>query len=68
MTQLPRLKVTGQGHVVYPSIRVCSISPESLERFSLNFSQMLLSVRGCAEHMPQLPRLKVMVTGQGTYP
>ena len=59
MTQLPRLKVTGQGHVIYPSIRVRSISPASFERFSLNFTQMFLSVRRCAEHMTQLPRLKV---------
>ena len=32
---LPRLKVTGQDHVIYLSIRVPSISPESFERFSL---------------------------------
>ena len=65
MTQLPRLKVkvTGHGHMIYPSIRVRSISPESFERFSLNFTQMFLSMRQCAEHMTQLPRLKV--TGQG---
>ena len=67
MTQLPRLKVTCQGHVIYPSIRVRSISPESFERFSLNFTQMFHSVRWCAEHMTQLPRLKAMVTGQGVY-
>ena len=40
-----------------------SISPEPIERFSLNFTQMFLSVRRCAEHMTQLHRLKV--TGQG---
>ena len=42
MTQLHRLKVkvTLQGHGNYPSICVCSISPESFERFSLNFTQM----------------------------
>ena len=42
MTKLPRLKakVTGQGHVIYPLICVRSISPESSERFSLNFTQM----------------------------
>ena len=45
MTQLPRLKVTDQGHVVYPSIRVPSISHESFERFSLNFTQTV-----CREH------------------
>ena len=35
---LPRLKVTGQDHVIYHSIRVPSISPESFERFSLYFT------------------------------
>ena len=70
MTQLPRLKVkvTCQGHVIYPSIRVRSIPPESFERFSLNFTQMFLSVRRCAEHMTQLLRLKVTGQGQGIYP
>ena len=65
MTKLSRLKVkvTLQDHVIYPSIRVRSISPKPLDRFSLNFSQMFLLVRQCAEHMTQLPRLKV--TGQG---
>ena len=66
MTQLPRLKVTGQVNVIYSSSRVIFISPESFERFSLNFTQMFLSVRQYAEHMTQLPRLKV--TGQGSYP
>ena len=70
MTQLHRLqvKVTLQGRVIYPSIRVRSIFPKSFERFSLNFTQMFLSIRRCAEHMTQLPRLKVKVTGQGIYP
>ena len=55
ITQLPSLnvKVTGQGHVVYPSIRVRSIHPE---RFSLNFTGMFFSVRWCAEHITQLLR------------
>ena len=68
MTRLHRLKVkvTLQGHGIYSSIRVRSIFPESFERFSLIFTQMFLSVRRCAEHMTQLPRLKV--TGQGIYP
>ena len=45
MTQLRRLKVKvpHQGHVIYPSICVRSISPEPFERFSLNFTQMFLS-------------------------
>ena len=65
MTQLCRLKfkVTLQGHVIYLSIHVCSISPEPFKRFSLNSTQVFLSLRWCIEHMTQLPRLKV--TGQG---
>ena len=63
VTQLPRLKVTGQGHLIYPSIRFPSISSESFERFS-SLNQIFLSVRRCAEHMTQLPRLKVKVTDQ----
>ena len=67
INQLARIKfkVTGQGHVVYHSIRARSIYPESFERFSSNFTQMFFSVRRCAVHMAQLPKLKVMVTGQG---
>ena len=44
MTRLPSLKVkvTSQGHVIYPSMRIRSISPEPFERFSLNLTQMLL--------------------------
>ena len=51
MTRLHRLKVkvTIQSHGIYPSILVSSISPEPFERFSLNFTQMFLSVRWCAE-------------------
>ena len=53
MTQLPRLnvKVILQGHGIYPSIFVCSISPKPFEQFSLNFTQMFLSVIQCAEPM-----------------
>ena len=54
-----KVKVTGQGSVVYPSICVHSISSESFVQFSLIFTQMFFSVRQCAEHMTQLPRLKV---------
>ena len=39
----------------------------SFEPFSLNFTQMFLSVSQCAEPMTQLPKLKVKVTVQG-YP
>ena len=38
--------------------RVCSISPELFERFSLNFTQMFLLVIRCAEPMTQLCKLK----------
>ena len=69
ITQLPRLnvKVTGQGHVIYSSIRVRSISPESFEQFSFNFTQMFLSVRRCAEHITKLPRFKVKVIEQAQW-
>ena len=65
MTRLPRIKVTGQGHVIYPSICVNSISPESFEQLSLDFTRMLSSVNRCAEHMTQLPSFKVKVTVKG---
>ena len=72
MTRLQRLnvKVTFQkGHVIYyPSICVRSISPEYFERFSLNFTQIFLSVRWCAETMTQLRRLKVTLQGLEIYP
>ena len=41
---------------------VCSISSEPFERFSLNFSQLFLSVIRCAEPMTQLCSPKVKVT------
>ena len=44
--------------------RVRSISPEPFENFSLNFTQMFLSVSKSAEPMAQLPRLKVKITFQ----
>ena len=49
---------------------VSSIPPEPFERFSLNFTQMFLSVRHYAESMTQLCRLKARVTLQchGIYP
>ena len=51
---------------VIPSVTLSC--PEPSERFSLNFTQMLLSVRQCAEHMTKLPRLKVTGQGQRIYP
>ena len=45
--------------------RVRSISPLRLEGFSLNFGQMLIAVRRCAEPMDQLCRLNVKTHGHG---
>ena len=52
MTWLPRLNVKFalQSHGVYPLIRIRSIFPEL---FSLNVTQMFLSVRSYAEPMTQ---------------
>ena len=73
MNQVCRLKVkvNFQGHGIYPlQFPVHSISPEPLERFSFNFTQMFLSARRCAEHMIQLWILEVNATvqGHGIYP
>ena len=68
MTQLWSLEVnvTVQGHGIYPKVGVCYIPPEPFESFSLNFTEIFLSVRRCAEEMTQLPRLlKVMGTFRG---
>ena len=45
--------------------QVRSISPLSLEGFSLNFGQMLISVRRCAGPMFQLNILEVKVRFNG---
>ena len=47
---------------------VRSISSESFERFIVNFTQMSLSVRQCAEPINQVCRLKVNFQGHGIYP
>ena len=66
MNRVCRLKVNFQGHEIYPlQFPVSSISPEPFERFSLNFTQMFLSARRCAEHMTQLWSVEVNVTVQG---
>ena len=64
MTRLHRLKanVTIQGHVIYPSIFVRSISPKPFELVSFYFIQMFLLVIQYAEPMTQLQRLVVKVT------
>ena len=51
MTRLCKLKVkvTHQGQVIYHSVCVCFISPEPFEQFSLNFTEMFLSERWCAD-------------------
>ena len=69
MTQIRilKVKVTLQGHMIYPSICVRSITPKPFERFSLNFTQIFVFVRGCAEHITQLPRLNVTGQGQKIY-
>ena len=62
MNQVCRLmvKINFQGHGIYPlQFPVRSISPEPFERLSLNFTQMFLSARRCAEHMTQLWSLEV---------
>ena len=69
--QLPKLKdkVTGQGQRIYPWILcpLLMISPEPFDWFSWCFTHMFLLVRRCAEHMTQLPRLKVTGQGQRIY-
>ena len=66
-----KVKVNFQGHGIYPlRFPVRSIFHEPFERFSLNFTQIFLLARRCAEHMPQRWILEVNVTvqGQGIYP
>ena len=56
MTRLHRrkVKVTIQGHVIYPSFCVRSLFPKPFELVSLYFIQMFILVRQCAEPMTQL--------------
>ena len=66
-----KVKINFQGQGIYPlQFSVRSISPEPFERFSLNFIQMFLSVRRCAEHVIQLCSVEVdvRVQGHGIYP
>ena len=66
MTWQRRLRVNGtiRGHGFYTLIRVCSISPEPLDRVSINITKMFVLVRPYAESMNQQTRLKVKVTSQ----
>ena len=68
ITQLRRLTKSGlQLQVMEFSIqlRVCSISPQTIEELSLHFDKMLSSVRGCAKHISQSCKLKAKVTVEG---
>ena len=64
MIQLRRLlvKVTVKGHGIYFWILCLLHISLTLEGFSLNLGQMLISVRWCTGPMTQLHRLKVKVT------
>ena len=70
MTQLSRLKVTGQGQGIYPLISCPLHISWTLLAISLKFIQMLLSVRLSAKPMTRLHRFKVKFTLQslGIYP
>ena len=46
-------------------LRVCSISPQTIEGLSLHFGKMFSSVRGCAEHIAQSCKLKAKATVEG---
>ena len=59
-----KFKVTGQGIYRWISWQ-CSISPKLFGRLTINFNQMFISVRQCAEPMTQLPRPTAKDTGQG---
>ena len=61
-----RSQVKVKGFILEFCVR--SISPVPFDRFSWYFSHMFLLVRRCAEHMTQLPRLKVTGQGQMIYP
>ena len=67
ITQLRRLKVRLQLHLMEFSLqlRVCSISPQTLEGLSIHFDKMFSSVRGCAKHIAQSCKLKAKVTVEG---
>ena len=67
ITQPCHNKVKSQFKVTGLSLefRVRSVSPISVEGFSLNFGQMFTLVRQCAESITQPCRFKVKVTVQG---
>ena len=66
MTQLrtAKVKLTLKLKVMEFTLQFCvrSMSSEPFVRFSLNFTQLFLSVRRCAEPLSQLRSLKVKAT------
>ena len=66
MTQLRRLKVMVTQVMEFSlQLRVCFISPQTLEGLSLHFDKMFSSVRGCAKYIAQSCKLKAKVTVEG---
>ena len=66
LTQLCRHKIKSHFKVMGFTLQFCVhyIYPKSFERFSLNFTQMFLSVWCCVETLTQLCRHKIKVTLQ----
>ena len=46
-------------------LRVCSISPQTLEGLSIHSGKIFSSVLGCAKHIAQSCKLKAKVTVEG---
>ena len=67
MTQYADSKAGLQLQVMAFSLqlRVCSISPQTLEGLSLHFDKVFSSVRGCAKHIAQSCKLKGKVSVEG---
>ena len=59
-----QLKVIGFSLEFYVR-SISMISLEHFERFALNFGQMFISGRSCAEPMVQLQRLNIKATNEG---
>ena len=57
----------GQGHTSRSCDLPFILCPLHIEQFSLNFIQMFLSARRCAEPITQLPRLKAKDTSQSQW-
>ena len=65
MNQLRRLNVRITIMELSLLLRVCSISPQTLEGLSLHFDKMFSSLRWCAKHIAQSCKLKAKVTLAG---